>query len=182
MILYQTKFLTLKSAKREGSNDWVYAHRPNAKDIAVILPVIKKQDGDEILFLITKRPPLLEEHVAEFCVETPAGLVGDENKDECVEDALKKELLEETGLEADKFIIKTRKMASSSGLTSETSTVAIAIITDTKIKASPVSDGGVIINRVYVKKENVRNFLHECEKKGYALSSQMLACLYLAEL
>ncbi|MDO5438181.1 MAG: NUDIX hydrolase [bacterium] len=178
MILYETKYMALKAAKREGKPDWVYAVRPNAKDVAVILPVIKKEDEDEILFLITKRPPLIEEGVCEFCVEIPAGLVGDENRNETVEDALKKELLEETGLIADEFIIQNTKVSTSGGHTSETSTIAIAIITDNKLKKAPVDDGGVIIERVYVKKSEIKTFLKEKENKGFAISAQTLAALY----
>ena len=67
--LYKTKFLNLMAAKRENANDWVYAHRPNAKDIAVIVPVLHKKDGDYTIFLITKRPPITEEYGEKFCVE-----------------------------------------------------------------------------------------------------------------
>lgn len=182
MILYETKFLTLKAAKRANKPDWVYAVRPNAKDIAVILPVIKnKNSEDEVVFLITKRPPLEEENVAEFCVETPAGLVGDENENETVYDALKKELLEETGLVADEFKICNRKISSSGGLTSETSTIAVAYITDKSLKGEPVDDGGVIADRIYVKKSEIKNFIQECTDKGYAISAQALATLFWLE-
>ena len=33
MLLYDTKYLQLKSTKSKSGNDWVYAHRPNAKDV-----------------------------------------------------------------------------------------------------------------------------------------------------
>lgn len=178
MILYETKYLTLKAAKREDKEDWVYAMRPNASDVAVILPVIKGEIEDEILFLITRRPPLIEENVADFCVEVPAGLVGDENKDETVDEALRKELLEETGLMAESFKICSRKVSSTGGLTSETSTIAIAFIKDKTLKLKPVSDGGVIADRVYIKKSNIKNFLNEKEKEGCAISAQTLSALY----
>lgn len=179
MILYETKFLSLKSYKRENKPDWVYAVRPNAKDVVIVLPLIKNGTEEEILFLLTKRPPLIAENVAEFCVELPAGLVGDEDKNETPIDAIKKELLEETGLVADKVEIILDKMSSSSGLTSETSTVAICYINDKNIKTPPINDGGVIAERIYVKKSKINDFLSGCSKKGFAISSQSLAALYL---
>ena len=47
-ILYDTKYLQLKSTPSKSGKPWVYAHRPNAKDVVVILPVV----GDSILFFI----------------------------------------------------------------------------------------------------------------------------------
>ena len=52
-----------------------------------------------------------------------------------IEDAIKAELLEETGLIADKIEIKARKVASSAGCVSETCTLAIAHIKDKKCPA-----------------------------------------------
>ena len=47
-ILYDTKFLQLKSTDSKSGKPWVYAHRPNAKDVVVILPLI---NNSQILFL-----------------------------------------------------------------------------------------------------------------------------------
>ena len=47
MILYDTKFLQLKSTPSKSGKDRVYAHRPNAKDVVVILPII---NNEKILF------------------------------------------------------------------------------------------------------------------------------------
>ena len=54
-ILYSTKFLQLKAYSRQNGSKWVYAHRPNAKDIAVIVPVIKKDDKENIADEIDKK-------------------------------------------------------------------------------------------------------------------------------
>ena len=178
MILYETKYLTLKSAKREGLEDWVYAIRPNAKNIVGIVPVIKTHDGDEILFLITKRPPLYEEKTAEYCIETPAGLVGDENKDETIIEACKKELLEEVGMVADKIKCCASKVSTSGGLTNECCTIMLAEIIDDTIVKEPVNDGGVIIDRIRVKKQDIKAFLRQKEEEGYAISALALAGLY----
>ena len=43
MILYDTKYLQLKSTPSKTGKEWVYAHRPNASDVVVILPVINNK-------------------------------------------------------------------------------------------------------------------------------------------
>lgn len=178
MILYKTKYLTLKAYKRENKPDWVYVSRDNAKNVVVILPVIKKEDKEYILFLITKRPPLIAENKAEYCLELPSGLVGDENEFETIDEAFKKELLEETGFVADEFEILNKLVSTSGGLTSETSTIAKAKISNPEIVSNPISDGGVIIDRILVEKNEIKNFIKQKENEGFAISSQMLAALY----
>ena len=175
MILYDTKFLQLKSTPSKSGKDWVYAHRPNAKDVVVILPFIK---NEKILFLKEERPPLQAEGVAKYCLGFPAGLVGDEREGESIEEAIKAELLEEACLVAYRIDIKTRKMASSAGCVSETITVAIAYISEYEIKSQPVSDGGVIVDRILVDKSNVYKWLQAQEKEGVALTASSLAALY----
>lgn len=178
MILYKTKYLTLMAAKREDKPDWVYVRRDNAKNVVVILPVFKKSNGEYVMFLITKRPPLIEEKISEFSIELPAGLVGDENENETLMEAAKKELLEETGYRADLFEICAKKVSTSGGLTSEVSTILKAFIASDNVCQTPVNDGGVIVDRVLIKKENIKAFLNKKEKEGYSLSAQTLAALY----
>ena len=175
MILYDTKYLQLKSTKSKNGHNWVYAHRPNAKDVVVILPII---DNKKILFLIEERPPLLAENIAQYSIGLPAGLVGDERVGESVEDAIKAELLEEAGIKADYIDIKTRRTASSAGCVSETCTIAIAYIQDYKIISEPIDDGGIIKERVLVDINDVYKWLKEKEKNGYALTAQTLAALF----
>ena len=181
MDLYKTKFLTLKSTISSCGHNWFYASRENSKNVVVILPVIQNKEEDEILLLITKRPPLIAEKTAEYCVETPAGLVGDENQDETILEAIKRELLEEAGLEAEEIKICLKKVASSSGLTNETSVIAIAYIKDKTLKMPPIDDNGIIVDRVYVKKSKIKEFLKEYENKGYAIGAQTLSALFYLE-
>jgi len=175
MILYDTKYLQLKSTKSKTGNDWVYAHRPNAKNVVVILPII---ENTKVLFLIEERPPMIAEGISKYSIGLPAGLVGDENAEETIEDAIKKELLEETGLMADEIEIKTRKLASSPGCVSETAVIAIAKINKYNIVSNPVSDGGVITERVIIDISEIYQWLKECENKGYALTAQTLSALF----
>lgn len=174
-ILYDTKYLQLKKTKSKTGNDWVYAHRPNAKDVVVIVPVINNK---QVLFIIEERPPLIAEGYAVRSIAVPAGLVGDVREGEGIEEAIRAELLEEAGLIADKIVIKTRRAASSPGCVSEIITIAIAYVNEYKIKSQPIDDGGVIVDRVLVDIDNIYHWLSEQEAKGYALTAQTLASLF----
>lgn len=173
-ILYDTKYLQLKKTGR-----WFYAHRPNVSDIVIIVPVVRCKDGDEIIMLKTKRPPLVAEGVSKFNIELPAGLVGDEVENEDIIEAAKKELLEETGYRAEKITVLTRKLSSSGGLSSECAAVVLAEITDDKIVSPPQSDGGIIIECIRVKIKDVKSWLKAQEIEGNSIGSQTLAGLYL---
>lgn len=173
-ILYDTKFLQLKSTPSKSGKPWVYAHRPNASDVVVILPIV----DDEILFLIEERPPMKAEGRGQYSIAIPAGLVGDERQGENSIDAIKAELLEEAGLIADKIEVKSRNIASSPGCVSETVTIAIAYVKDKNTVQTPVSDGGIIVDRVWVKIADVHKWLREMENNGYILTGQTLAALF----
>ena len=172
--LYYTKYLELKQTYTKNNNTWVYAHRPNANDVVIILASTK----DEVLFLIEERPPIQAENRGKYTIGLAAGLVGDERLDETIEDAIKAELLEETGLIAEKIEIKSNKVASSAGCVSEICTIAIAHIKNKEAVQTPISDDGVIVDRVWVKKSEVHNWLKEKEQKGYVLTAQALASLF----
>lgn len=173
-ILYHTKYLDLKSTQSKTGSPWVYAHRPNAKDVVIILPTT----DDEVLFIIEERPPIVAENKGAYTIGLPAGLVGDVREGESVEDALREELLEEAGLVAERFDIMARKVASSAGCVSETSVIAIAYIKDkTEIK-TPLSDDGVIVDRIWIKKPEIKGWLKQKENEGCVLTAQALGALF----
>jgi len=173
-VLCDTKYLQLKSTKSKTGSNWVYAHRPNADNVVVILPYTK----DEVLFLIEERPPLQAENRGKYAIALPAGLVGDERLGESTEDAIKSELLEEAGLMSDKIEIVAKQVSSSSGCVSETCTLALAHISDKTIVKPPVSDGGVIVDRIWIKKSDIINWFRKKEEEGYVLTGQTLASLF----
>lgn len=178
-ILCSTKYLELKEAVApNGKSAWIYAHRQIATDVVVIVPVFKSETEEKILFMKTQRPPLYAENKADINIELPAGLVGDERKGESIEQAIEAELREETGLRANSIKIVSRKIASSAGCTSETSTIALAEITDTTEISKPLSDGGIILERIWVNANDIRNWLQEQEKNGCAISAQALCGLF----
>ena len=70
---------------------WEYAGRPGNMRAAVILAV----DADEVILVEQYRVP-----VGKFCLEFPAGLIGDEIEGEDALTSAKRELEEETGYRA----------------------------------------------------------------------------------
>lgn len=173
-ILYHTKYLDLKSTPSKNGKPWVYAHRPNVNGVVIILPVV----GDEVLFIIEERPLVKAEGLGQYTIGLAAGLVGDERENETIEDALKAELLEETGLVAEKIEMVASKVASSAGCVSEVCTIAIAYIKDKKTIQEPVDDGGILVDRVWVCKDEIKAWLKQKEEEGYILTAHALAALF----
>jgi len=170
-VLCETKFLQLKD-----EDGWFYTHRPNVSGIVIIVPVIR---GEEVMFLKTRRPPLMAEGISKFNIELPAGLVGDTDKSESILDCAGKELLEETGLRAARLKILTHNLTSSGGLTSETSSVVLAVIEDDTPAQIPQNDGGIILERVRVGIADIPEWLLGQEQEGGSIGAQTLAGLYL---
>ena len=177
-ILFNTKFLQLKQTKSPANHDWFYAHRPNAENGVTIAPILHTKDGDFLIFLETRRPPMYAENKAEFCIEFPAGLLGDEIENETVEECIKKELLEETGYELSNIEIISNLVSTSGGLTSETTVYAIADIEKNVISRNPITDGGIIINIHKIPFSHIDNWLKEQEKSGKAIAASVYGLLY----
>lgn len=177
-ILFDNKFLQLKQTKSPANHDWFYAHRPNAKNGVTIAPVLHTQNKDFLILIETKRPPMYAENKAEFCIEFPAGLLGDVIENETVEECIKKELLEETGYELSNMEILSNLISTSAGLTSETTVYAIVDIEKDKISQQPVTDGGIIVNIHKIPLLNIDNWLKEQEKSGKAISASVYGLLY----
>ena len=98
-VIAKTKFLEFKSAKSPSGKDWYYVRRTNdtdKHDSAVVITTLVKKDGEYNLLLFKNvRPPLTAENKATFCLESPAGLIGDVDTSETLIECAKKELLEE---------------------------------------------------------------------------------------
>jgi ADP-ribose pyrophosphatase len=114
ITLYSGKYLALV---REGR--WEYANRIGATGAAIIVAVT---DDQRLLLVEQYRIP-----VHARTIELPAGIVGDEpgGLNESLEEAAKRELLEETGYSAEQIKTLTTGPASS-GLTSEVVTLVLA--------------------------------------------------------
>ena len=163
VLIAKTKYLEFKSVRcPDGNGEWSYVHRTNeasGHDSAVVITTLVKTNGEyNFLFLKTKRPPIYEENKAEFCIESPAGLIADIDKHETLIQCLQKELLEETGLKADKIFIDIMNSCTSAGLSSETITYATAIIDNYKIIQTPVNDNGVIVDRFLIPVSAINDY------------------------
>jgi ADP-ribose pyrophosphatase len=83
--LYEGKWLRLRQRGR-----WEYAERTHGDGMAVI--IIAVTPDDKVLFVEQTRIPL-----GGKTIEMPAGLVGDQPGEDTLEDAARRELVEETG-------------------------------------------------------------------------------------
>lgn len=180
----ESKFLKFRSAKSPEGHDWFYVHRTNDNgkhDSAVVITVLVKKDGEyNFLFLKTKRPPIYAENKAEYCIESPAGLIGDIDINETLEECAKKELLEETGLTADKIYTELLNSSTSAGLSSETLSYVTAVVDNYKITEQPVSDGGIIVERFFVPAKDVKKYLQEADNKKYSVAAATVCGIFFA--
>ena len=89
--LYRGRYLSLLELDR-----WEFASRSNASGVVVLIAVTEEQ---ELVLVEQYRVPVKSD-----VIELPAGLVGDTgNREENVETAARRELLEETGFTAREF-------------------------------------------------------------------------------
>jgi len=99
-------------------NGWEFATRTNASDVAVMVPVT---DQGEVVLIEQYRIP-----VNARVIELPAGLVGDlDDPDEAIEEAARRELVEETGYAASRMSLLIQ-CPSSSGMSDEIVTFFLA--------------------------------------------------------
>lgn len=168
-ILYHTPFLDLKKTLF-NKKPWYYAHRSNTSGCVTLIPIRRHKKNIQILLIETIRPPIQAENISERCIEWPAGLIGDERKGESVEEAIRAELLEETGYSATHIDILATRVASSPGATSETTTVALCHI-DSNPSSSPTNDNGIILKQYWINLDHVFDFLKEKEKRGFVVSA-----------
>ena len=110
-VEWEGKYL---SVLRRGR--WEYVSRSGSTNAVVVLA---EHDG-KIILIEQYRVP-----VGGRCLELPAGLVGDEDKDATVEEAAIKELKEETGFTADR-IERLGEYHSSPGMVAESFTLVRA--------------------------------------------------------
>lgn len=171
------KRLELKAVDRVNKAPWLYAHRPNSKDVAVMATMLKHNGKDCFLFLENDRPPLKAEYGDGTVIEFPAGLVGDENENETSTDAALRETLEETGYRADEITKLTNNVPSSPGCVSEKSSIFLVKLGE-KIDG-PKGDAGVYKNFHLVPVSETLSWLKEQQKAGKAVSAQTYAALAL---
>jgi len=151
---------------------WEYAQRTNARAVIVIVAI---SENNEVVFIEQFREPL-----GKRCVELPAGLVGDvpgdENED--LTEAVRRELIEETGFTADRITFVAAS-SSSAGLTDEVAHVYVAE------GLRQVTDGGGVdgelIQMHLVPLDQVDSWLGKRRDEGLDVAMSLYGSLWMAK-
>ncbi|MCO5167149.1 MAG: NUDIX hydrolase [Planctomycetes bacterium] len=165
-VLHEGRFLRLVS--RGG---WEFVERTNAQGVVVVIAVT---DAGELVLIEQERRP-----VGAPVIELPAGLSGDDPgaHGEELTHAARRELLEETGYEADALELVTRG-PTSAGLTSEVITVFFAR------GVRRVGDGGGVegeaITIHHVPLPEVPAWLDAAQARGALVDPKVYAALWFA--
>jgi ADP-ribose pyrophosphatase len=147
-------------AKRRGR--WEYAGRARGIRAAVILAL----DAGEVILVEQYRVP-----IGRFCLELPAGLIGDEGADEDALVSARRELEEETGYTAAQWE-EIGEFWSSPGMVTESYTLLKAT------GLSRIGDGGgtahedIVVHRVPL--DRVAATVAEHRARGHAIDSKLL--------
>lgn len=172
-------FKLMQSVAPDGSHPWYYIKNAAAKSSAVIVPVIKKNGEEHILFLRSLRPPLYAERKSPDSIELPAGFVGDIDKKESVKLAAKREAEEETGYKAqDAEIIVNNINCAPDACNQILSVVKVTLDENEKTEKGPQSDNGVILQRHLVPAKDVQRWLREQAKLGASINAEAMAALF----
>jgi len=163
--LYEGHYLRLK--KRDN---WEYAERTNAGSAVIIIAVTPEE---KLLFVEQFRVPMNAN-----TIEMPAGLVGDLDANDTIEIAAKRELLEETGWQADEVRVLMIG-PSSAGMSNEVIAFARAS------KLTRINAGGgdesenITVHEVPVK--DAPRWLTQKIAEGYSMDPKLWAGLWLLD-
>lgn len=165
-ILASTRFLDL--IRRDG---WTFCRRPNARAVVCVLAVTEKG----LLLVEQYRIP-----IGKRLLELPAGLVGDgADRDEPLEMAAGRELLEETGWRAESFQLLWQG-PSSAGLSDEVITCFRASGLHREGPGGGVEGEDITVHEVPL--ENLRSWLSEQAARGIGSDPKIFAALWAAQL
>ena len=150
-------------AKRRGR--WEYASRARGIRAAVILAV----DAGDVILVEQYRVP-----IGNYCLEMPAGLVGDDDEGEGALDSARRELEEETGYRAAQWE-EIGEFWSSPGMITE----SYMLLKATGL--TRVGDGGgtshedIVVHRVPL--DRMPEAIAEHRARGHAIDSKLLMLL-----
>lgn len=165
-VMASGRFLSL--VEREG---WEYATRLNSTGVVAVVPIT---DDGKILLVEQYRPP-----VGKRVIEIPAGLVGDhgDHADETDETAARRELLEETGHEADEWT-RLASGPTSPGICDEVMSLFLA--RRLRRVGEALGDGNEEIVLHEVKLAEVHQWLDRAIEDGMMVDVKVFAGLHLA--
>jgi len=151
------------AAKRQGR--WEYVSRARGIRAAVILAIHEAQ----VILVEQYRVPL-----GAYCIELPAGLIGDETEGEALEVAAARELEEETGYRPAR-IEELGEFASSPGMVSETFTLVRATGLEKVHDGGGVGGENIIVHLVPIRE--IGGFLAAQRALGKIIDVRMLLLL-----
>lgn len=160
-IMWAGRFIT---AKRRGQ--WEYVGRARGIEAAVIVAI---DDERHVLLVEQYRVP-----IGAYCLELPAGLVGDETSGEAVEIAAGRELEEETGYRAGR-LEHAGHFASSPGMVSETFTLVVAHDLEKVSEGGGVEGENITVHRVPLA--GIAGFVAQKRAEGLVIDVKMLLLL-----
>lgn len=165
-VLAEGKFLRLLNWQ-----GWEYLERVTAVHAVVIVAVTPER---KLLFVEQYRPP-----VRKNCIELPAGLVGDVEGEEHthIEEAAKRELIEETGYDCESFEYLTEGPPSP-GQSNENVVLLLARNLRQVGMGGGVDDEKIIVHEVPL--DEVESFLKGQLKAGKAVDPKTYAGLHFA--
>ncbi len=150
---------------------WEYSERAHAGGLAAIIIAVTPQD--EVLFVEQFRVPLQAR-----TIEMPAGLVGDIDAGESIENSAIRELEEETGWTADHAEVLMIG-PTSSGASSEK--IAFVRATGLRKVGNGGGDDSEDITVHSIPRERAAAWLVEKMGEGYALDAKLWAGLWMIE-
>lgn len=162
--LYTGKFLSLVKRGR-----WEYATRTQATGVVAVVAL--HDDGRVVL--IEQHRPAVDASV----LELPAGLAGDEDDEESLLTAAKRELEEETGYVAEQWVQLSTSFPSP-GLTDEAITFFLARGLSKTGAGGGVAGESIVVHEV--ARDQVNDRLRTAERKGQQIDMKVLAGLYAA--
>lgn len=166
--LWQGRFLEVHAAPWGEGGCWEYVKRVRGIDAAVILALT---DAGEMVLVEQFRPAL-----GAPCIELPAGLVGDETEGEDPLASAKRELLEETGFEAERWEAF-GTFASSPGMIGEIFHFYRATGLRRVASGGGTASEGISVHVVAV--DAVPAFLEAARARGCAIDTRLLIALKL---
>ena len=158
-IRWEGRFITAKTRGR-----WEYVGRSRGIRAAAILTIDEDPDGTRHVILVSQyRVPL-----GRFCLEIPAGLVGDEDtsKDELAIDAAARELEEETGYRAASLEVL-GEFYSSPGMVSEMFTLIKATGLTKVSEGGGLPEENITVHRVPL--DDLADFVAEWREAGHGV-------------
>lgn len=173
-VQWEGKFITAKTRGR-----WEYVGRARGIRAAAIIALDEDADGTKHVILVSQyRVPL-----GRFCLEIPAGLVGDGagEEDEDALEAAARELEEETGYRAETLDVL-GEFYSSPGMVSESFTLLRASRLTKVSEGGGVSDENINVHRVPLS--GLSDFVAKWRADGHGVDVRIAMLLtpeYLGE-